>query len=716
MLKFNLFVTHANNILPVTQGCYFRSVLLCILLLSIGAQGFSQPAGVSADCQSAYKRALELIQEYDIKLSSGDRSMAENVVDKVVKNGASRADGYNEYGGGEMMQARYISAAWGSLKAATLEWNPRHVSNVGIYLSYLNRLDDATIFLQCAEKMASQSPFVIEARAMLAYRKLDYKTATQLIGQAVNMMPGDMNVRYTAGVIFYKAGDRLRAKQYLQDALRIAPDYKTIIDALKIVDPSGQPNTQPPQDALRKLIAECFQFMDDMLVQGELAGRYIQEMRVMEGTFYGGGVLGGDAYETMRLGVIQSKAEITDLETRARAKQNSARPVSWNATLQACIIAYLTTIANYQYIINERGVDIVIAHALGITPVSLIEKMKPHHGNNTYRYVIQDEKFKYYQIEDPARKTYEAGAKSCESRDDVEACIRPYLETYCTTMIPVWFSHWKKVQANMRTAKAGYPNAAKDYAKRWNLFANQAADYSKRSLSAMKPVTDADLKLIPAASRQMIISTSSPEAHAKMTRDSYQSYIGSITSNLVATTLSQSNEFLMEALETAPDAFLHSSLYIDDCQQKKPDTINLDAEIEKLLAAFKEASEYEVSFEPECELEIGGWKTSFQPFSSDNSANLESSDLKVIVDVANNRWGGEYGKGFDANYGPLTGEVSVKVWGEGQIVGGNADYGVQLEGKVGLGVKKKGVGGFACYFARQTYKFNARAFASALTR
>lgn len=722
MRTANIFFKPGDNILSSALCTYLRFTLFCFVLISllgstITAQVISETqADVSVDCQATYKLALQLIQEYDAKLPPAERTVAETVVDRAVGKGSSRADGYNEYGGGAMMQAQYASAAWGSLKAATLEWNPLHITNVGIYLIYLNRLDDAGIFLQCASKLAPQSPFVIEARAMLAYHKSDYKTATQLIEQAVRMMPGDMNVRYTAGVIFYKSGDRLRAKQYLQEAERIVPNYPTIIKALKVVDPSGQ-SSPPPQDALGKLVAECFRYMDEMLARGEKAGSYREEMRVIEGTFRAGTPVGGDDYEKLRRDVQQNKAEITNLELRARDKQNTARSVNWNATIQACILAYLTTTTNYQTIINDRGVDILIARSMRMAPIRLVEKMKPHHGSNPYRYVIQDEKFKFYQIEDPARKAFKAGAKSCEGRSDDIACTRPFLEAYCATVVPVWISHWNNVQANMRSAEAGFPDVAKDYANRWKRLANQAADYSKRGLSAMKPVTDADLKNIPAASRQMIIGVASPEAHAKLTKDSYKSYIGSITSLMVAPTISQSNEALVDALDTAPDAFLHSAFYVDDCQQKAADTLNLDAELEKLLAAFMEASEYEASFEPECELEIGGWKTEYKPLSADNNFNVENSDFKVSVDPANNRWGGEYGTSVDGNYGPLTGEVSVKVWGEGNIVGGgNADYGVQLEGKVGVGGKIKGVGGAACYFARQTYKFNARKFASALTR
>lgn len=399
MRTANIFFKPGDNILPSALCTYLRFAIFCFAIISllsstVTGQVISEtPAGVSVDCQATYKLALQLTQEYDAKLPVTERTVAETVVDREVGKGSSRADGYNEYGGGAMMQAQYAWAAWGSLKAATLEWNPLHITNVGIYLSYLNRLDDAGIFLQCASKLAPQSPFVIEARAMLAYRKSDYKTATQLIEQAVQMMPGDMNVRYTAGVIFFKAGDRQRAKQFLNDAEQIAPGNKTIIEALKVVNPGGQ-SSPPPQDALRKLVDECFRFMDDMLARGETAGRYVEEMKVIEGSSQPGGPVGGDAYATMRLAVLQSKEDITNLEKRTREKQNSARSVDWNATLQSCIIAYLTTTTNYQQIIIDKGVDIVIANALGITPIRLIEKLKPHESGNSYRYVIQDEKYK----------------------------------------------------------------------------------------------------------------------------------------------------------------------------------------------------------------------------------------------------------------------------------------------------------------------------------
>ena len=188
----------------------------------------------------------------------------------------------------------------------------------------------------------------------------------------------------------------------------------------------------------------------------------------------------------------------------------------------------------------------------------------------------------------------------------------------------------------------------------------------------MKPVTDAGLKHLPAAARQMIIQVASPEGHSKLTKDAYKSYIGSMTSSLVALTLSQSNDALVEALDSAPAAFLHSAFYVEDCRQKPADPLNLDAELEKLLAAFLEASEFDANTEIECEIEIGGWKTSYKPFSSDNDFNIENSNVKVSVDAENNRWGGEYtvADGMDVNAGPFTGEVSVKVWGDGEIGSG----------------------------------------------
>ena len=147
-------------------------------------------------------------------------------------------------------------------------------------------------------------------------------------------------------------------------------------------------------------------------------------------------------------------------------------------------------------------------------------------------------------------------------------------------------------------------------------------------------------------------------------------------------------------------------------------TLTVDAELEKLLAAFMEASEFDATTDLECEIEIGGWKTSYKPFSSDNNLNVENSNVKVWVDAKNNRWGGEYtvADGMDVNAGPFTGEVSVKVWGDGEIGSGKmANYGIEAEGKVGVG-KETAIGGAACYFGTASYKFKARTFASALTR
>lgn len=712
-------------------SCLFWFGLFSLMSSTATAQAvFQTPNDVSVDCQATYKRAILLAQEYEAKLPPVERKMAETIADRAVKNGASRADGYNEYGGGAMMQGQFAAAAWGALKAVTLELNPNHVSNVGVYLTYLNRYDDADIFLSCADKMAPQSSFVIEGRAMLAYRQRDYRNATQLIQQAVRMMPGDLNVRYTAGVIFYKAGDSARAKQFLNEALQMAPEYQTTINALKVVDPAGSAvrRPSPMPTAVRNQVDECLRFMDAMIERAESDARRKDQLFQLEKY--------DSARETLRnrlssmLLVVNGQKQIILALEQATGQSLSFAPrlgpSAWNAILNQCIVSYFITLEQYHQVADIGAEEELMAAVQGVEPLTLIGKIMAGLGDwgtgGPAAYILQDEGKKNNDAHQRAYEIFKRSEEACPVDRDVRPCREAAKLAYCAEALPRWKEHQTQLVRTARLAKDGLEPALTRYADEWKLWANQASGYARRTLGVMKEPTPEARRLTGGGENigQWLVRA----------KEAYQQYVAEDTiKNGVVPRLEASRKTLEESIlysrtEVSPGGAgssgpSHAPL---ECFPQTTEAITIDELLEKIGAALVEASKFDSSFEPDCELEIGGWKKSFKPLSLGRDINLAKGKLpgdtavKVTVDLKNDRWGGQYGKSFDAQYGPLTGKIGVKVWGEGNLTGGDADFGIQADGKVGIGLKKSGVGGAACYFGTVSYKFSARTFAEALAR
>jgi Flp pilus assembly protein TadD len=689
----------------------------------LGVSTVQMMNGRPADCESVRSRASQMLQELDVKVSPADRQQAEAVAADTAKKGNRVADGYSLFAAAALMRAQYKIALWGELKAAILEWSPRHVSNVAAYLVYLDRLDEAQSFLRCASTMNPQSPFIIETNAMLSYRRKDFANAEKLITQAVVLLPKDMNVRYSAGIISYRAGDRAKAREYLHDAQNRAPHDPTVAQALKVVDPTAATAKTATPDPMRKQIDECMRFMDELLVLGEKAAKVRNEIDRETG---GKGNVAADALDSLRNRVTTEKKNIAALEqsTRQMIEQYKAKvgrefpnaPSAWNSVLQECITDYFHTLRDYENIFPARvhaGESIIIAAAMHQSALGVARKGKVESGN----YVVQDEAKKFSDEADRLYRELHTCEEKCAQQfrgDQLLGCIKRCKEAYCFEAVPLWYAERDKIEANAQAAQAGWPRIAADYINYWLDYADRAKDYGKRTLAIMK------------------VNRNDPQNPEVFARQTYQDDIQNEVFRGVLQNLTNARTELTDELASVPRILDRSGQLLDiaDCRQKPPEAVGLVEALDQIVDAFKEATEYDASFHlPECELELGPFKVEVKPFA-ENEVNLEltgkggESPWSVAASTDLDRWGVEVGYSESEMIQPLSefggsefglvGEVGATAWGEGKR-GGQADYGVSLYTKGGVGLEKEGAGKVACYIWGGEAKVNVRVLAERLT-
>jgi hypothetical protein len=148
------------------------------------------PREVPAGCDRARARAPEILAQLDkeipAQLQATLRALAAD-----REPGDTLAESWDELAVMAALAADPPAALWAELQALQLEWRDLFATNAGIDLVYLEKFDDAKLFLHCAYDMGCRSPFLLEALANVYRRTGDAKNAKLFIGRARTAAPGD---------------------------------------------------------------------------------------------------------------------------------------------------------------------------------------------------------------------------------------------------------------------------------------------------------------------------------------------------------------------------------------------------------------------------------------------------------------------------------------------------------------------------------------------
>lgn len=670
------------------------------------------PSTIPAGCEKLRDRAIELHEKLQPELTAEDEKTIRQSLSDASARGQRIADGWSAYAGGELLLGNVQTAAWAGLTALRMEWRGDLVANVGIYFYYLNRLDDAEAFLSCARELNPGSPFAIEAQALVAMKRKDFARATELIELAVRLLPGDMNVRYNAGVIHHAAGNHAKAALFFHEALREKPDDKTVLAALEAVDPAAANAAARPRDALDRLVEECTAFLDETVERGELASEYGNRIRRAQAQ--GEWTDSHHEFEQLREHVSRNRERIsTELQRARETRFGPPDPFAWNSVVYACADSYAEAIHDYESVVGAVAHILIMSSAYEMDPVVYAGRFGRPGGFQDQDYVVLDEQVKFNDAMKPVYARLHACVEPING--DTTHCF----EQFCTEAVPLWREYRDAVFANCRTAEAGYPQAAEDWGNYWLAEVRRGAEFGNRATKLLKPTP-----LMPESHQQTARSIVTM-VQTRMTG----------TIELMSIPLTQTNESLIVALDVAPKQVLaaadgppRGSYYL--CPQDGSDPVSLDEDLDPFLEALKAAATFEHAWGVDCDLKIGGFSANLTATSFNNAAltakgmagsarvsaegvefglagegvtaNVDSSG-RVGAEVSYSAAGGSHG---------IVGDASVKISSRSGG-GGQRALTAQLEGKVGAGINLKGVEA-ACYPFSGKMTFNARAFADSL--
>ena len=661
---------------------------LCLAIAS--APAAAQPT----ECAAARANVPRLLAEMPPPVGAE----AGQTLAAAAKRGLTRADGYDALSAASMLRGEMPAAASAALQALTLEWVARHAANLGVTFIYLSRYDEAAGFLTCARELDPDLVFAIEAQALLAHRRRNCSEATRLIGEAAARMPGDANVHYSAGVIHYRCGDRTGAAAELRTAVDIAPADGVMAQALAVAGAGAPPpKPTPTPKAVRKKIDELFRFMDESIATADRESRLLRRVTLAMGHRDTSDV--DIDLERLKNGVATRKAFILQLEASTASLARMMGPDIWNGLLDQSVRSYFqTTLDLYHARAAGSGViqAVLMGAALGQEPAALAGRAR------TNGYVIQD---------GPLPTPYE---KIVRANTNI-----PGVGTNCAPIQEGYRVYAERVEGNLHALDDGFPRASADYANLWLSYAEQAADYAKRTAGVTR------------------FAANDASGSARWVANIQAAYGSTVRNALlgdVAGFLRASQRLAATEVREAPHHL--ESARIRECDTEPVEAATLADAVERLMEAFDTAGTYDASLNtPDCTIGIGSVKVSCKPLAFEGvKATWSGGPVKVTATAAGDRVGVDASAGAGplsassqgsrmnvasskaeaSDYG-IKGSVGVSTWIE-QNTSGQADAYVEVKGMLGAGVDVDGLATVGCDVFNASAKFNLRAFAETLAR
>jgi Tfp pilus assembly protein PilF len=97
-------------------------------------------------------------------------------------------------------------------------------------------IDEALTFAQIAKAQLPNSPAVMDTLGYIYYLKGSYLNAVAEFQDSLARDPGNPIVNHHMGLAQYKNNDKAKAKEYLEKALELDPNFKWADDARKLLE------------------------------------------------------------------------------------------------------------------------------------------------------------------------------------------------------------------------------------------------------------------------------------------------------------------------------------------------------------------------------------------------------------------------------------------------------------------------------------------------
>lgn len=407
------------------------------------------PGELPAQCQQARERAGQLRAELEASLSAQAKAAAEQYAAKPGP-GVSPEKAWGDYAAAALLMGNVPVAAWAGLKAAEIRWNGETVTNAGIYLYHLGKLQEALQLLNCAYAMGYRSPFLLEALA----------------------------------VVHHKLGDVGQARQEIQQARELAPDDR-IIETETSFMTTGQPPPPPPpdrsdalDDALRELEAHAQTALNLMKLQADEIDRDLPDAQANK--YY---QISADYFAKL-IQIARDQAQ------QARAADPARRQLMINMALSMCVSNYAQisdTLLKFPDTIETSGSPLLFwAEVLGLdAPVLARESHRDaiawamHGGGPALAQGASDD---YRRDLDAARKEHYQRQHAC--RDN--PCLVREDARFCGVWKPLYETWGEASRQRHNTAARAFDRIATRYVIQAENQYLELRDYAVRQLKKMR--------------------------------------------------------------------------------------------------------------------------------------------------------------------------------------------------------------------------------------
>lgn len=128
-----------------------------------------------------------------------------------------------------------------SLYEDILQKNPASLTLLNHFVRYLADYDKGTEALFRAEKLAepllkSNNPYMLDTVALIAYKQNNYEKAQQILTKVMELNPDLAVSQYHLGMVYFKQGDKVQAKAYLQKAMNKKEDFNGLAEAKETLE------------------------------------------------------------------------------------------------------------------------------------------------------------------------------------------------------------------------------------------------------------------------------------------------------------------------------------------------------------------------------------------------------------------------------------------------------------------------------------------------
>ena len=141
-------------------------------------------------CTRADDRAMAILEEVEKEIDASLKEAMRKAVADKDKN-ETVAEAWDSAASLAFLNVHVPASLWAQLNALKTAWNSDFMVRVGVYLALMKKDDDAKLMLHCAYDADNRSPYLMEALANIYYRAGDKAKAVDFIGQAQQAAPDD---------------------------------------------------------------------------------------------------------------------------------------------------------------------------------------------------------------------------------------------------------------------------------------------------------------------------------------------------------------------------------------------------------------------------------------------------------------------------------------------------------------------------------------------